>query len=591
MQIRYIRKDKLLVLEILLTAVFCAVAILAWLGSLGLSQDSTGYITSSENLVKSGQLTTFVNYTNWINEPAILPYIDQPPGFPLLLAPFIVIFHDPINSVLVAQSVFIILFYLFVYLMTRRLQFSSLLSLITLILITFMQPLFLIHNYYWTETLFIGLSVGAAYFAIGLLGAPDRKKDWIVLIILLALTSLIRYTGIANIALLIPFLFKKDSLRVAWNFFTNKYILMSFSLVGGLVIALSFAVDLLPNAKSGIGLMQWFGILLGTIGSLIGIVGFLITRKHRHGLMEQQPLATHLYSSTWAIFALLGSVGPILFWIFRNIYFFHLVSQQNNPLQTFQVNKFIAPFQYVWRDLLDLNFIPRALLALFAAGLLLLPLSRLPIIGMNGPRRTAHSVILITAVAHFLLVWLATLTTSTEPVGFRYFTPVLVFLILGLLNGVQQISQFIRPFLWRQLILAAPLFFLTISTSFHPLDMLKNMGRINYPRERQLWQELNKLDWVRAASYFYSDDDYYAGGYLHQIFSGKPQGILWDPAVVNDPQQIISLLSRAGSPFILVTIKSSESQILDRMITQDAIPLVKIVFPDAGYILYHLNNK
>jgi hypothetical protein len=191
MQIRFIRKDILLFLELLLAVVLCAVAILAWLGSVRLSQDSTNYITSSENLVKTGKLATFVNETDWINEPAIVPYLDQLPGFPLFLAPFILFFHDPINSALIAQSVFIILFYLFVYLMTRRLQFSSLLRVVTLILITFMQPFFLIHNYFWTETLFIGLSIGAAYFAIGLLAAPGRKRDWIFLIILLALTSLI----------------------------------------------------------------------------------------------------------------------------------------------------------------------------------------------------------------------------------------------------------------------------------------------------------------------------------------------------------------------------------------------------------------
>jgi hypothetical protein len=239
---------------------------------------------------------------------------------------------------------------------------------------------------------------------------------------------------------------------------------------------------------------------------------------------------------------------------------------------------------------LDLNFIPRIVVALFVAGLLLLPLSKLPIIGMNGPRRTAHSLILITAAAHFLLVWFASFTTSIEPVGFRYFTPVLAFLVLGLLNGIQQISQSVRSLVWRQLILAAPVFFLAISPSFHPQDMLKNLGRINYPPERQLWQQLNQLDWVRSATYFYSDTGYYAGGFVHQIFSGKPQRIFWDPAVANDPQKLMGLLSGAGSAFILVTINSSESQILDKMITQDGFPVEKITFPDSGYILYHLKK-
>jgi hypothetical protein len=590
-QIQVGRKDTSFFLEILLAGVICAVAILAWLGNVELSQDSTSYITSAENLVKTGQLVTFVSFYDGINKPAVVPYLDQPPGLSILLAPFIMLFHDPINSALIAQSVFIILFYLFVYLMTFRLRFSPLLRLVTLILFTFTGPLFQIHNYFWSETIFIGLSIGAAYFAIGLLAAPDRKRDWILLTILLALTDLIRFNGLANIALLIPFLLKMDSLRAVWNFLKNKYTLAGYTFLGGLLIALSLAADLLPNAVPGIGRLQWYAILLGATLLLIGIAGLIITRKHRRGVKDRQPPATRMDSSTWAILALLGAVGPILIWVFRNIYFFHQVSQTNKPLEALQITRLIAPFQYIWTDLLDLYFIPRLLVALFAAGLLLLPLSRLPIIGMSGSRRTGHSLILISAAAHFLLIWSVSLTTSIDPVGFRFFTPVLAFLILGMLNGVQQISQSIRPFLWRRLLLVAPLFFLAISTSFQPLEMLKNLGRINYPPERQLWQELDKLDWVRSAAYFYSDTGYYAGGFVHQIFSGKPQVIFWDPNVVNDPQNVISLLTGADSPFILVTIKSRESHMLDEMITQNVVPLEEITFTDTGYIAYHLNQK
>ena len=120
MQVKNLKQKTLLILELLVVGVICAIAILAWLGNLGLSQDSTGYITASENLIRTGRLTIFVNMTNWINDPTVLPYMEQPPGFPLLLAPFIVVFRDPLVSALIAQSVYLVLFYFFIYLMTLQ---------------------------------------------------------------------------------------------------------------------------------------------------------------------------------------------------------------------------------------------------------------------------------------------------------------------------------------------------------------------------------------------------------------------------------------------------------------------------------------
>jgi hypothetical protein len=92
----------LFIVELPIVIVICVFAILSWLGQLGLSQDSTGYITASENLINTGRLSVFVNYTNWVTDPAVLPYMEQPPAFPLFLTPFIVIFQDPLVSALIA---------------------------------------------------------------------------------------------------------------------------------------------------------------------------------------------------------------------------------------------------------------------------------------------------------------------------------------------------------------------------------------------------------------------------------------------------------------------------------------------------------
>jgi hypothetical protein len=590
MQVKNREQTSSLIVELLVVGVICVIAIHAWLNHLGLNQDSTGYITASENLIKTGQLSNFVNMTNWINDPAVLPFMEQPPGFPLFLVPFIVVFRDPLVSALIAQCIYLALFYFFIYLMTLRLQFSPVLRIVALILFTFVRPFWLIHNFFWTETLFIALSIAAGYFVLGLLGEPNRKRDWIILIVILALASLIRYTGVANIALLAPFLLKWDLLRAAQRLLTHQYTLAGISAGGGLLIVLSLLADLLPNAKPGIGPMQWFGIMLGATGLLIGVAGLLLLRKSRSETHVRQPYSNELDASTWAMFTVLATVAPVLAWIVRNAYLYHTISQANKLFQVFLFNRFAVPFQYIWDELLGFHFIPRPLAALLAAGLLFLPFSRLPIIGMSGSRRVAHIVILGAAAAHFLLIWFLSFVTANENISARYFAPVLAFLLLGMLNGLQQASQAVRSRIWRQLLLAAPLFFLAISNAFPPAGLFQSMGRINYPPERQLWSEIGNIEWTHSSSFFYSDDGYAAGGYIHQIFSGRPQGILWDPAILKDPQKIIGLLSRGKDPFILVTIGSPESKKLDEMISSGIIPLEKISFSDTGFVLYHLRR-
>lgn len=588
-QVKNCKQKSALILELLVVGVICVIATLTWLKNLGLSQDSTSYIAASENLIKTGQLSVFVNLTDWTGDPVVIPYMEQPPGFPLFLVPFIIVFRDPLVSAVIAQCIYLALFYLFIYLITLRLQFSPLLRIVALILFTFVGPFWLIHNYFWTETLFIALSIGAGYFALGLLGEANRKRDWIILIVILALTSLIRYTGVANLALLAPILLKRDSLRAAKRLLTHRYTLTGISAVGGLLIVLSLLADFLPNGKPGFGSSQWRGILLGATGLLIGVAGLLLLRKSRSETHVRQPYSNKLDASNWAVFAVLGTVAPVLAWIVRNVILYHTISHWG-LFQVFQFNRFAVPFQYIWDELLGFHFVPRPLAALLVAGLLFLPFSRLPIIGMSGSRRAAHIVILGAAAAHFLLIWFLSFVTANENISARYFSPVLAFLLLGMLNGLQQASQAVRSRIWRQFLLAAPLFFLALSIAFPPAGLFQSLGRINYPPERRLWSEIGNIEWTHSSSFFYSDDGYAAGGYKHQIFSGRPQGILWDPAILKDPQKIISLLSRGKNPFILVTIGSPESQMLDEMISTGVVSLEKISFLDTGFLLYRLKK-
>ena len=80
--------------------------------------------------------------------------------------------------------------------------------------------------------------------------------------------------------------------------------------------------------------------------------------------------------------------------------------------------------------MLDFYHIPRLLAALLAVGLLILPLFRLPNIGMKGTRQWGVSI-LGTAAAHFLLIWFLSFVTAKRISGTDIFHPCWPFSSLG----------------------------------------------------------------------------------------------------------------------------------------------------------------
>jgi hypothetical protein len=56
-----------------------------------------------------------------------------------------------------------------------------------------------------------------------------------------------------------------------------------------------------------------------------------------------------------------------------------------------------------------------------------------------------------------------------------------------------------------------------------------------------------------------------------------PQGILWDPNTLQDPEKLKSILSRGNHPFIIVTQNGLDAGILEGIIANQAIPLKKIL--------------
>jgi hypothetical protein len=582
-------------LEALVLCLPCAFALVEWPAHLYLSRDSADYIAAASNLLQRGSLSLFINYTDWVHAPTLVPYLEKPPGLPLLLAPFLALLRDPMTAVLVTQGLCLVFYYLAAYLITLRLGLSLPVRAAALILFTIVAPIRQIHRYFWSETLFLALSMGAAYLAVRLLAGTRRKRDWILFLILLALSATVRYTGVANLALIAPVLLRRDTMRAARRLLAHRLVLMSILVAGGLLVALSLLADRLGNARPGIGPMQWIGIIVGIAGLLFGSAGLVLARKRtpdggsREG-EEAGPSAPELDAHSWAVLAAIAAFAPSLIWLARNRLLYGVFSHAIAPAGSLLADKLWVPFDYLWTDLLHVDHIPRLFLALVFFVLIILPLLRGPILGTAGSRRTAQIVILSAATAHFAVVWSLSLVATVEPIRGRYFSPVLVFLLLGVLNGTQQAADLARPPFLRQAVSWMPLLLLAAGAVVDPADFLPSVGHVSYPRERQLWREIDSIEWTRSSSHFYSDAAYTAGGTLHQIFSGRPQGFLWDPNVLRDPEILRTILSNGVNPFILVRERGYEAGILNEMDASGAVPLERILFDDTGFALYYLGR-
>ncbi len=190
--------------EIVAISCLCIYSIFGWLNQFKLSPDSANYITASINFIRTGRLFVFANWPSHSMEPEIEPYTDYPPGFPLYLAPFILIFQDPLLAATIAQSFAIIFFYLSIGLILQALKLQTSTRLGGMLVVTFLQTLVFIRSYFWTETLFISLSAAIGLCVIHIMRGEDSRRYWIMSALLLFLASLIRFTGVYNIAWFIP---------------------------------------------------------------------------------------------------------------------------------------------------------------------------------------------------------------------------------------------------------------------------------------------------------------------------------------------------------------------------------------------------
>ena len=247
----------LVVLDVFLIATASYAAISHLLSDLNLSPDSSSYITAAKNFANTGRLVVFVNSPSRDMLPKVEPYSEQPPGLPAYFVPFMLAFDDPVRSAVIAQAIVIVCLFLFLYQLMGRLGLSRPLRAIALGIFLMMGGFRGVYIDPGTEALFICLAVAIGWLAIRYYQGGRERWVWPTLILLIAFSTSVRYTGVANIAWLIPALFRRRTITGIPQLITHRYVVTAIIGGGLALVALSLLADTLGLSKNpGIGPVQ-----------------------------------------------------------------------------------------------------------------------------------------------------------------------------------------------------------------------------------------------------------------------------------------------------------------------------------------------
>ena len=576
-RLRRFRPRALVVLDFLLIGIASYLAISHLLSDLSLSPDSSSYITAADNFAETGRLVVYVNSPSRSMLPKVEPYSEQPPGLPAYFVPFMLAFDDPIQAAVIAQALVIVCLFLFLYMLMGRLGFSRPLRAIGLGIFLMMGGFGSVYVDPGTEALFICLSVIIGWLAIRYYQGGQERWVWPTLILLIAFSTSVRYTGVANVAWLIPALVRRRTVAGVPRLTTHRHV-VTVIVVGGLaLITLSLLADAVGLSKNpGIGPVQTWGIAVGSVAIIIGMILMALGRRFKlqaGAMRSDSALAPDVY---WPIAAAFAALVPVGLWLLRNQLIVGSPTRTGEMLDSFMPENLLVPLEF-GSSLFDLRFVPTTIVLLVTGVIVLLPL------WLSQPREKKAYLLLVAAcAAHFMAVALASTVVRISPLRFRLLSPVIALGILVVLSGVQAGIGGKRSQAWRKVLYVLPIGYLALASAISAEFLVPGKFAINYPVERKLWMDIRELEFLDQSSHFYSD-----GIFEHQIFAGIPQRIFWDLEIVEDAAAVNNLLASGRSPFILFANWGPEAKILDELIANGSMKLQAVEFPAPGYTLYY----
>jgi hypothetical protein len=358
----------------------------------------------------------------------------------------------------------------------------------------------------------------------------------------------------------------------------NPWISLSLLAAGGATILLFLFADRLGlGTRGGIGPTQIAGIAVG-VGALgIGVAAWALVRSGKVTAWSAAADCGPGGQDLWPWLAVAASASPILLWFARNEILFGAVSLTNKAFEVFHPDHLLAPVAYYMGEILDVRLIPRALVALCVLGLLVAPL-----LLRSGWRKTAHLCLVAAGLGQLAAVWIPSLASQISGLGDRLLSPTTAVMSLACLHGLQSVVEALVARRWARFLVIAPFLFLGLGKDVVPTEVVAVPGRIAYPIERDLWDEVHQVEPLRSSTHFYSDRDF-----NHQIFSGIPQRILWDSTILREPTAVERLLETGDCPFFLLREGSWEAGRLEELMASGQVALERIDFPRYGFVLYY----
>ncbi len=568
---------KILVLLFALAA--CAWTTHNWLVNFNnVSNDPACYIDAAENLVHTGKLFDYGNWVSRTEAPVVEPYTEWPPGTPLFLAPFILVFHDTMLAVIIAQCLLIFLSYAALVMMADALDLGAVLTVALLAAFTFIDPFRIANAQYGSETLFFILSLGAGCSAVKLVRDGYSKKHWIMSLVFTFLASSVRFTGVANIGWFMPLLAPRFVLRRSPDDPTTKLITRAFFAAGLLILGGSVWIDaigfFLPYR---IHFMHFILLIMGTGAFIVGL-GFVPGIEARNHI-EEVGGGTSWTSriNRMRILALAAAFGPAVIWFARNKMIYGMMTRSHGLFTEFNPQGIVeAPIMLCFYLLQD-PIVHQTVLFLLITLLAFMPL----MIG-GSKERTIGLMLVMATLFQVGTMWGSSLLATFAYLNGRLLSPTILLAVLSVLYGLAVLYKSNGQRRLRYLLLVLPFLFLATNrhVNFKTSDLLS--WKVNYPREMYLWREVHKMKWTLGSSQVYTDLNY-----RHQMFTGIPQKIYWYRGILRDPALLRKLFSEGRRPFLVFPVRSRENEMIRETIRRYEFRVDSVEYPELGYVLYY----
>lgn len=552
-------KSRLQIIVLLLFFAFAGFSIARFLSVLVINPDSTGYITAAQNLIHTGHMFEFANSPSWSLLPAIEPYTEQPPGFPLFLVPFLLIFKGPVAAAAVAQSFAILIFYSAVYALTIDLEAGPFFQVLCALVFTLFWPLQAVFSTAESETLFIALSFLTVHFIVASRFSPKIRYYWLAALLCAAAATLTRTVGALMLLVFV---------LASWRQAKSRWILMALSVifVVGPWVAWSLRNKILYGSISMTHVVNDHIAFEKLFPELV----FLLDLVSRNAFVI-------LFMIIFVVLCLSAPlIGPVYPWI-RQIRFSFNHFKIHPLTILLSLLGLTVTFVSLAADRLGFGGDPeiglkQVAIACLGIVIALLPWWRRTNISsyihawkMNYDRNRLNTrpmatfgLLFLAGLSHFWGITGLSLVTPFSALETRLLSPSLALLLFSGLAGMYFLLRLVPGKIYLasiyiiafSLILLSP-FFVTTGLPFQP--------GIRIPPEQALWKEIYALPGISKATHFYSDYNF-----THQIFGNRPQRIILDVDQIASPGFLSRIMATGQCPFVIVNQGDKMSQLMDQ---------------------------